>query len=211
MDQLDQVVETAGPLLRRVDDVLAAAGAPGGHGVWAQLRRVRLLPADAVCAVAALRPAALADAVPELRATAREYAAVAATLPVTEDWSGEAADAYDALRDQLADHLGNGLVDRLRATSDLAEAITHWMQDCRSDLAAILAEVLGSVEAVALAGAGSPADGTRGVPGSDAIGAAADIAVRVLRTVADGQDRGAALMRGSAGLTAVQPVVSAGR
>jgi hypothetical protein len=64
MDLLDGVVAAADPLLRRVDQVLSTTGAPPDHPVWASLRLVRLLPGDAVQAVAALRPADLAEAAP---------------------------------------------------------------------------------------------------------------------------------------------------
>jgi hypothetical protein len=205
MDSLDRVVATAGPLLRRVDEVLGAAGAPAGHRVWPLLRRVRVLTADAVYAVAALRPAALADAVPELRSHAHAYTEVAASLPGPGDWTGEAADSYEAVRHRLAGHLDGELVDRLHATARLADDLTHWMQGCRTALAITLAEVLGSAEAVLLVGT-TTIGGTRSVPGPDVVAAAAEVAARILGTVADGRDRGAELLDGSAELTAVQPV-----
>ena len=237
MDRLDHVLDTAGPLLRRVDEVLIAAGAPAGHDVWTQLRRVRLLPADAVDGVAALRPDVLAGAAPELRSHGRAYATVAASLPPPGDWTGEAADAYDALRRRLAGHLDSGpgsLAERLDATADLGDALTDWMRSCRGELALTLAEVLGSVEAVTLTGTGltgptgtgptstvgtgptrtgltsmGPAGmaaggGTRAVPEAEVVVAAADVAARLLRTVADGQDRGAELMERSSDLAAVR-------
>jgi hypothetical protein len=207
MDPLDRVVATAGPLLRRVDEVLGAAGAPDGHRVWPLLRRVRVLTADAVYAVAALRPAALAETVPELRSHARAYTEAAASLPGPGDWTGEAADAYEAVRHRLAGHLDGELVDRLHATARLADELTHWMQGCRTALATTLAEVLGSAEAVILVGTTTTtAGGTRSVPGPDVVAAAAEVAASILGTVADGRDRGAELLDGSAELTAVQRV-----
>ena len=44
MDALDEVMDTAGPLLRRVDELLSGLGAPPDHEVWTEMRRVRLLP-----------------------------------------------------------------------------------------------------------------------------------------------------------------------
>lgn len=204
MDSLDQIIGTAGPLLRRVDAVLAVAGAPAGHGLWAQLRRVRLLTVDAVYAVAALRPAALTEVAPELRSYARGYAAVAASLPAAGDWTGEAADAYDSLRRRVADHLDDDLRQRLEATAGLGGALRDWMGRCRGDLAATLAEVLGSEEAVVLSSAPEPGASGQGVPDADVVAAAAGIARRVLSTIADGQQRGTELLDGSAGLVAAQ-------
>ena len=74
MDRLDGLLHTARPLLSKVDEMLSSAGAPADHRVWDELRRVRLLPGDAARAIAALRPSALGDAGPELRAEAlREW------------------------------------------------------------------------------------------------------------------------------------------
>src|SRR4051794_24105681 len=98
MDELDHIVGPAGPLLRSVDAVIAEAGAPADHPGWAAIRRVRLLPGDAVYAVAALRSNDLADAAPELRADARAYAGIAESLPPPGLWTGAAAEAYDAAR-----------------------------------------------------------------------------------------------------------------
>jgi hypothetical protein len=108
MDRLDEVLAEAGPLLRRVDEVLAAGGAPAEHAVWPELRRVRLLPGDAAAAVAELRPAAVADVVPELRAGARACVEAAAGLPEPGDWTGEAAEAYDDMRRRAAADLAGG-------------------------------------------------------------------------------------------------------
>src|SRR5919112_3672676 len=88
-DRLDGLLSTAAPLLKRVDEVLTVAGAPPDHRVWSQLRRVRLLPWDAVRAVAALRPGDLQEAAPELRAEARSYAGIAESLPPAGPWSSD--------------------------------------------------------------------------------------------------------------------------
>jgi hypothetical protein len=198
-DHLDHLLAPADALLHRVDELLAEAGAPAGHPVWTALRRVRLLPGDAVRAVAALRPAALADAEPALRARSREFAEAAAALPDPGGWTGEAADSYDARRNALAARLGDdpgGLAERLSATADHAAMLTGWMTRRRRELAGVLADALGSAEAVAL------------LPGADATGppspveaqAAAQIAAWVLHTVADTYDEAAELLAGSATL-----------
>ncbi|MCA2214551.1 hypothetical protein [Jidongwangia harbinensis] len=184
MDRLDPLLETAGPLLRRVDQVLSAGGAPADHEVWRHLRRVRLLPWEAVQAVAALRPGDLADAAAELRAGARSCARVAASLPPPAEWTGDAADAYDAARRRAAAHLSGGpdnLDGRLEATAALAEAMFDWMTAARDGLAAVLAEVLTSAEALSLS---ADADVDAGLPSAGDLAAAADVAARVLETIA---------------------------
>ena len=93
MDRLDDLLDAARPMLDRVDQMLSVVGAPGEHRVWVQLRRVRLLPGDAARAVASLKPAALGEAGPEIRAEARACVAIAAELPTPGEWSGEAAES----------------------------------------------------------------------------------------------------------------------
>ncbi len=203
MDRLDEVLDAASPLLRQVDEVLRAAGAPAGHGLWAELRRVRLLPGDAARAVAALTPSAFADAVPELRGDARACAEAAATLPDPGEWTGEAADAYDEFRRRTAAQLSGGadsLDERLEATADLAQALTDWMARTRAGLAATLAVILGSREALTLS---EPPP----VPPETAhVLAAADVAARVLRAIANSYDEGADLLHGSAALATPMPI-----
>lgn len=203
MDRLDEVAAAAAPLLRRVGDVLTAGGAPEGHEVWDELRRVRLLPADAVRAVAALRPSAFDDAVTELRSGARACAETAAELPPPGGWTGEAAEAYDDLRARAATHLSGGgesLDERLEATADLAQALTDWMAQTRSRLAAALAGVLLSGEALTLsAPPGAP-------PAVAEIEAAAQVAARLLREIADSYAEPADLLHGSADLATAVPM-----
>jgi len=197
MDRLDRVLATAGPLLRRVDDILAAAGAPPEHPVWEALRRVRLLPGDAARAVAALRPEELVEAAPELRADARAYAVLAASLPAPGEWAGAAADAYDAARRRAADHLSggpDGLDERLRASAELAEELVTWMRSARDSVAGALADVLASNEAVTLAGT------KMDLTAAGEQQAAADVGVQVLTVVADSYETGADLLHRSAPL-----------
>jgi uncharacterized protein YukE len=205
MDRLDHVAGDAARLLRRVDEILTVAGAPPTHPVWAALRRVRLLPADAVDAVAALHPAALDETAPDLRVLATRYADVAESLPAPgapqKGWSGEAADAYDAARRQLGDHLSGdpeSLAERLEASADLVDALVDWMRRSRAALAGALAQALGSAEAVTLL-TGASAGGDAPAPAPEAQ-AAADIAERVLHTIAEAYDEGAELLEGAAHL-----------
>jgi len=198
MDRLDDTLGTVAPLLKRVDEVLAWAGAPADHDVWPALRQVRLLTWDSAQAVAALRPADLADAAPELRQDARSYAGVAESLPAPGGWAGTAADAYDRARKHAAAHLSGGpdsLDERLEATADLADALTDWMRSTRDGLAATLAEVLTSAEALSLSE--TPTD----PPTVREVEAAAEVAARVLRVVAGSYDTAEELMTGSAALT----------
>jgi hypothetical protein len=204
MDTLDHAMGTAGTLLIRIDEVLGAVGAPRDHGVWDEMRRVRLLPGDAARAVVALRAAELVAASPELRADARAYAGIAESLPPPGEWRGEAADAYDTARQRIADHLSGGpdsLDERLEATADLADALAEWMAQTRSDLAVTLAEVLGSAEALSIV-----ADAALDLAGHREVLAAADAGERILRTVADSYDLAADLLDGSTDLAVAVPV-----
>ncbi|MEU8821977.1 hypothetical protein [Actinoplanes sp. NPDC048796] len=198
MDALYQVLDAALPLLRRVEQVLGDAGAPAEHKIWQELRRVRLLPVDAVEAVAALRPGALAETVPELRAGAR--ACAAADLPPPGVWEGEAAEAYDDLRRRVAVHLAgaaDSLDERLEETADLTAALSDWMIRARDTVAATLADVLVSAEALTLQTApATPRPET----------AAAAIAAHVLRTIADLYAEAEELMQNSTHLTHAVPV-----
>ena len=198
MTQLDRLLATAGPLLRRVDDILTAGGAPPDHPVWAELRRVRLLPGDAARAVAALRPEELLDAAPELRADARAYAVLAASLPRPGEWTGAAAEAYDAARQRAAEHLSGGaesLAERLEAAAELADALIDWMRTARDAVADALAEVLTSTEAVTLAETKVDLASAREPT------AAAEVATRVLRAVAETHETATKLLQGSARLS----------
>jgi hypothetical protein len=202
MDHLDHILQTAGPLLRRVDDVLTTTGAPPGHELWTELRRVRLLPGDAVYAVAALRPSELAEVVPELRADARTYAAVAEDLPRPAGWTGDAADAFAQARDRAAEHLSGApesLEERLEATADLADALADWMIQLRADLARTLADGLASPEALDLSGYDPDPTGT--VEST----AAATLAAPILKTIADSYAHAADLLDASAPLANPQP------
>lgn len=189
VDRLDQLVDAAAPLLDCVDSVLSVVGAPEGHRVWPELRRVRLLPGDAVRAVCDLRPAAVLEAVPELRSHTRAYADLADALPIADTWSGDAAEAYEQARRRAAEHLNGGpdsLGHRMGATADLGEALAEWMTRTRGDLAMALAEAIGSAEALTLSAPDLPPD--------EEARAAAEIAALLLRTVADSYERGEDLL-----------------
>jgi hypothetical protein len=209
MDPLDQLAPAAADLLARAEATLTSAGAPTDHPVWALLRRLRVLPGDAVAAVAALRPEPLAGAGPALRELSAAYAGAATAVARSVSWSGPAADAYAERATALADHLGvdplraahvgadhvgadhragtepldHGLVERVAATRDFAEAVDAWTVRARRDLARTLALLLGSAQAVTLRTAASGP-----VPTPEVITAAADVAARVLAMVAGAYD-----------------------
>ncbi|MFC7274314.1 hypothetical protein ACFQS1_10005 [Paractinoplanes rhizophilus] len=196
MDRLDAVLAAAAPLLTRVDDLLGTMGAPADHDVWRQLRRVRLLPGDAARAVAALHPGEFDDAVGLLRSDARACADVAAALPPPDGWEGEAADAYAEVRRRVADRLsgdGDSLDERLEASADLAQALIDWMTRARADLAAALATVLSSEQALTLAA-------------EDAPEAAAEVGAYVLRAIADSYAEADDLLQASAELAEAIPM-----
>ncbi|WP_305787698.1 hypothetical protein [Symbioplanes lichenis] len=191
MDSLDRLLPLTDALLRRVDAMLEWGGAPAGHEVWHQIRRVRLLPGDAVQTVAALRPAELHEAARRLRRESHAYAGIAASLPGPGPWSGPAADAYDRTRQRLAKHISGtdrSLDERLAASATLAERLAEWMSTTRSATAAALVEILTSIESVRLSG---EEPDPHSLPDTMA---AAEAATVVLRAVADAYDAGQDLL-----------------
>ncbi|MEE6261294.1 hypothetical protein [Plantactinospora sonchi] len=189
MDALDHLAVPGADLLARVDTLLGTAGAPAGHPVWPLLRRLRVLPGDALDAVLACRPAPLVAAGAATRTAGRAYDDVRVALAEPVGWRGPAAEAYAAQRRALVTYLGDGpgsLAGRMAATAGYAEAVADWIGRTRAALARTLAEVLGSAEAVTVVT--TPAAGQ--VPGTVA---AAEIGVRVLATVAEAYDEVEAL------------------
>ena len=93
MDALDRLAAPARELLSRVDGMLTRIGAPEDHPLWPLVRRLRVLPGDAVAALAAVEPAPLSAAGPALRTLSGQYAQPRATPP---DWAGPAAEAFTA-------------------------------------------------------------------------------------------------------------------
>ncbi|ROO63416.1 hypothetical protein EDC02_5443 [Micromonospora sp. Llam0] len=206
MDVLDRVAGPARELLARVDALLVGNGAPPGHPVWPLLRQVRALPGDAVAAFVAVRPEPLAAAGATIRPQLDGYVEAVDVLSGRLDWSGPAAQAYDAARRTLATRLTGGgggadpdsLAGRLAATAGYAEAVADWAALSRAGLAAVLAEALGSAEAVAVRTAvdaepgwsAFPQFGPSGPGAVGAAGAAATIAAAVLTTILEITERG---------------------
>ncbi|PWR15171.1 hypothetical protein DKT69_12430 [Micromonospora sicca] len=193
MDALDRLAEPGLDLLARVDTLLAA-GAPEGHRLWPLLRRMQVLPGDAVREFLDLHPAPLATAGHEVRRLVRVYDDTCATLADPVAWSGPAASAYDEARAALLRHLDEGpesLVGRLESTAGYADALADWVEGSRLALARALADALGSAEAVTvLAATRSP-----GAAAPAAAYPAAEIATRVLAVLGVAYDGAETLLR----------------
>ncbi|HEX5594460.1 MAG TPA: hypothetical protein VFX61_00315 [Micromonosporaceae bacterium] len=199
MDALDHLAGPAADLLRRVDDLLAEAGAPDTHRIWPLLHRLRLLPGAAVEAIVALRPGPLPAASAGLRTLIDRYGEAAATLDTEVEWAGGAAELFAAHRAALAEHLTGGpesLAGRLGESLSFLESTGEWISAGRAALARTLAAVLTSAEAVAVVigpGAAPPAGAGEFSVATVALtapAAAAEIGARVLATVAEIHDRG---------------------
>ncbi|MEV0810279.1 hypothetical protein [Micromonospora sp. NPDC050200] len=192
MDALDRLAEPGLNLFRRVDRLLAA-GAPEGHRLWPLLRRMQVLPGDALRAFLDLHPAPLATAGHDVRRLVRGYDDACAALTDPGLWSGPAASAYDEARSALLRHLDEGpesLVGRIESTAGYADALAHWVEGSRLAVARVLAEVLSSTEAVRVLAATAP--GRESATGAHA---AAEIATRVLSVLGVAYDGAETLLR----------------
>ncbi len=198
MDALDRLAEPGLDLLRRVDTLLAA-GAPEGHRVWPLLRRMQVLPGDALRSFLDLRPAPLAGAGHAVRRHIQGYDHACAALTDPLLWSGSAAAAYGQSRAMLLRHLDEGpesLVGRLEATAGYADALAHWVEDSRLAVARALADVIGSAEAVAVIAATSlTREQSHSGPSSPGNAGAAEIAARVLAVLCVAYDGAETLLR----------------
>ncbi|MGI5525100.1 hypothetical protein ACQEUX_29760 [Micromonospora sp. CA-259024] len=197
MDALDRLAEPGLDLLRRVDTLLAA-GVPEGHRVWPLLRRMQVLPGDAVRSFLDLHPAPLVGAGHAVRRLVRGYDDVSATLTDAVLWSGSAATAYGQQRAALLRHLDEGpdsLVGRLESTAGYADALADWVEGSRLALARTLADVLRSAEAVAVVAATAAGVSTRLGPVGPGAADAAEIAARVLAVLCVAYDGAETLLR----------------
>ncbi|WP_433389314.1 hypothetical protein [Micromonospora sp. KLBMP9576] len=199
MDALDRLAEPGLDLLRRVDTLLAA-GAPEGHRVWPLLRRMRVLPGEAVRHFLDLHPAPLAAAGRATRRLMPGYDDVCAALTDPVLWSGPAASSYGQARAVLLRHLDEGpdsLVGRLESTAGYADALADWVEGSRLALARALADVVRSAEAVRVVAAMAAPGGGRGHGEAAGPGAteAAEIAARVLAVLSVAYDGAETLLR----------------
>ncbi|MEV2236636.1 hypothetical protein [Micromonospora sp. NPDC049891] len=197
MDFLDRLTEPGLDLLGRVDTLLAA-GAPEGHRVWPLLRRMQVLPGDALRGFLDLRPGPLATAGHAVRRHVHGYDHACAALTDPVLWSGSAAMAYGQSRAMLLRHLDEGpesLVGRLEATAGYADALADWVEGSRLAVARALAEVIGSTEAVAVVAATSVRRMTSDAGTSGSGAAAAEIGARVLAVLCVAYDGAETLLR----------------
>jgi hypothetical protein len=212
MDLLHRVLPAGVDLLDRAGTVLAAAGAPPDAPIWAPLRRLRILPVDAVDAVAGLDPGSIRAGAARLRSLRGEHATTATQLTglaQTEHWGGAGAESFAATTLAQSDHLGDGLAGRLEETAAFFDDVADWIVGARRGLAAALAEAVGSVEAVALRADAQP------VPDPATVQAAVAVSALVLEAVAAAYDRAEDLHRWWAGrldeLIFQPPIVGAAR
>ncbi|MEH1167881.1 hypothetical protein V6V47_21090 [Micromonospora sp. CPCC 205539] len=197
MDPLDRLAEPGLNLLRRVDTLLAA-GVPEGHRVWPLLRRMQVLPGDAVRGFLDLHPAPLAGAGHAVRRLVRGYDDVSAALTDPVLWSGPAASAYGQERATLLRHLDEGpdsLVGRLESTAGYADALADWVEGSRLALARTLADVLRSAEAVTVVATTAAGTSPRPGPVGPGVADAAEIAARVLAVLCVAYDGAETLLR----------------
>ncbi|GIJ76035.1 hypothetical protein SAMN05443287_106162 [Micromonospora phaseoli] len=198
MDALDRLAEPGVELLHRVDTLLAA-GAPEGHRVWPLLRRMQVLPGEALRSFLDLRAAPLATAGHAVRRHVHGYDHACAALTDPILWSGSAALAYSQSRATLLRHLDEGpesLVGRLEATAGYADALADWVEGSRLAVARALAEVIGSAEAVAVVAATSVSRAsTDAGPSSPGRIAAAEVGARVLAVLCVAYDGAENLLR----------------
>ncbi|MBM7492101.1 hypothetical protein JOD64_003323 [Micromonospora luteifusca] len=197
MDALDRLAEPGLDLLRRADRLIAA-GVPEGHRVWPLLRRMQVLPGDAVRGFLDLHPAPLADAGHAVRRLVRGYDDVSAALTDSVLWSGPAATAYGQQRAALLRHLDEGpdsLVGRLESTAGYADALADWVEGSRLALARTLADVLRSAEAVAVVAATATGVSTHPGPIGPGVADAAEIGARVLAVLCVAYDGAETLLR----------------
>jgi hypothetical protein len=209
MDGLARVAPVARPLLSDVDSALLTLGAPASHPVWDLLRATGVTPGDAVSFFADLAPQALRATAAQLRARAEDY--LQTTLPTSVGWEGAAAEHSAATLAALRRHLvGDGvtgddpasLAGRLRATASSVERMADWQQRWRDEMAAMLARVITSRQAVLVRshpglGAGL-AEATRSADGvATAVRAAADIGAALLAVADDALAAGRDLLAGA--------------
>jgi hypothetical protein len=146
--------------------------------------------------VATLRPDAVLTSLPALRTARETLSDVASALPHPDSWAGPAAEAYEARRAGLATHVDE-LAGRAAATAEFGADLAEWMRTTRREVAATLADVLSSAESVTLpVHGGGPVEL---LPAAQ-LGAAADMATLVLRTIGDAFAAAGPLLDQSVGL-----------
>lgn len=195
-DSLAAVAYEGRDLLWRAELVIDQMGVPGDHDLAALMRKVRTGPAQAFDTLLELSPEPMLDAAAALRALAAGHRdelvePLVRALPEL-DWVGEGAEGFAMrLTRQVSDIAGDSedsLVSRLTAAADVAASVAGWLSRARRAMAFVVAEALGSREAVTLKRCDLPDSGADGLPGSG-IGhagladAAANVGAAVLSVV----------------------------
>jgi hypothetical protein len=193
-DALDRLTGPGADLLERVDAALLVHGFPAGHPIADLLRRLGALPADALHAISALRPAPLRTAASELRQLIDGYEQQSDRLDPPPGWTGSAGDRFAALRAAQTGFLGE-TANAGRATRAYLEDVAEWMERSRSAAARALADVLGSAEAITLR---TPITGGADRAGATVV-AAATVGARFLATAVEVHDAGRAVAERWAG------------
>jgi hypothetical protein len=188
-DALDRLAEPGADLLERVDTALLAHGFPAGHPIAGLLRRLGALPADALHAISALRPAPLRTAASELRQVIDGYQRQRDLLPAPPGWTGAAGDRFATLQTALTGFLGE-TAEAGRATMAYLDDVAEWMAQARSATARTLADVLGSAEAIEVRAGAADRAGTI---------AAITVGARFLATAVEVHDAGRAVAERWAG------------
>jgi hypothetical protein len=190
-DLLDRVAEPGLDLLRRVDSVLTAAGAPADDPVWPLLRRAGALPGDILAELLGADAAPLFTAGEALRAEAATVSRDADAVPTPAGWRGHAADEFAAQWSAAVSQVDR-ITERLTGTGLYAAEVAAWVAGSRRQFAIAVAECLASPEAATVRLAGAAHDPAVGA-------AAAAIAAHVLETVVAAVDAGQLLARRWAG------------
>jgi hypothetical protein len=215
MDGLARIAPVCQPLLSDVDNALLTLGAPGSHPVWELLRATGVTPADGVAFIAGLSPQALRTTAGQLRARADRYGQL--PIPTAVAWEGAAAErsaaTMTALRRYLVGADGGedptSLAGQLRATASFVDSVADWQQRWREEMAAMLAWVITSRQAVqvrsgltkgagVVKGAGVATGADDGGSLMAAVRAAADIGAALLGVVDDALVAGRELVRQAA-------------
>jgi hypothetical protein len=185
MDALDRIAPVARDLVARVDALLVRHGAPPDHPVWAELRRLGTVPGDAVEFFARVDVMELRTSAARLRAQAEHFAAAA--IPPEVHWHSTAGESYSAHAAALAAHL-DGMIARLTAMAEYADAVADWFGRARNTMAMALADVLAASEAIVL----RPGQDPESAVPAGTLRAAADIGAHLLAAAAqaraDGHD-----------------------
>ena len=161
-ESLDTMAPVARDLLHRVDLTLTQLGAPPDHPVLSLLRRLRVLPGQALDFALSASPQALVDAAAQLRQIRASYDSEVATpldrVMAELGWSSAGQAAFTARWRSLMDHLAgqeggrDSMAGRLLETAAYAESVAGWFSHLRYAICEALIPALSSEEAVVLRG-----------------------------------------------------------